>query len=192
MILVGIAGRAGAGKDTVGDILIRDYGFAATHFAFRLKQMISDLLGEGIERWADRDWRETVHPRSGQTPRYMAQTLGTEWGRETISSTLWIDDTFRRLDGGKLPRVAITDLRFENEASHIRARGGRVIHVKRPDGQEMISTADHPSERGILVRLADFEIENGGTLADLEEEIAEIVGSILTRDTRSKECRASE
>jgi hypothetical protein len=180
MLLIGITGRAGSGKDTVAEILKTQYDFTVTHFSYTLKRMISDLLGESYELWEDREWRERVHDLSAQTPRYMAQTLGTEWGRQTIHEDLWLIDTWNRLEKARIARAAIADVRFENEAHAIRtAYQGHVIHVERPNGEGIISSPNHSSEAGIEKNANDLVIINDGTLADLSNAVEFAMDLIL-------------
>lgn len=44
MIIIGLCGAQGAGKDTVGEILINEYGFHKLSFASALKDMLAALF----------------------------------------------------------------------------------------------------------------------------------------------------
>ena len=44
-MIIGLSGIQGAGKDTVGDILISEYGFVKLSFGSALKDVISALFG---------------------------------------------------------------------------------------------------------------------------------------------------
>ena len=194
MIIIGISGKGGSGKDTVGEILKEQHNFAITSFAWPIKKMLCEgLLGVSIDKWDDREWREA--PLGGaygdRTPRYLAQTLGTEWGRHLIANDLWLDLALDRLDD-EFPFVAITDLRFRNEADRIRSYPyGHTIHVHRTEN-EGVGNPAHPSEMGIENKDGDFHINNFGTIEDLEEQVAQVVKRVLELQQEDVERNADE
>jgi hypothetical protein len=185
MLLIGITGKAGAGKDTVGEILRDRYGFILTSFAWPIKQAISVIIDEPPGRWGNRKWKEEIYPLLGVSPRYMAQTMGTEWGRTLIDYNIWVKLALRRLEGSAFPNGAITDVRFDNEAEMIREQGV-IVHVHREQCDKM-DNPDHASEGGVLWNTRDFHIHNNGTLTDLNEETGVIVDMILEQQRKADE-----
>lgn len=182
MILIGITGKAGAGKDTVGDVLKTGWGFDCVSFAGPIKAAISAMLDEPEEKWEDRAWKEMIHPLTGQSPRYMAQTLGTEWGRTHVSDNLWINLALAHI--GRW-HTAITDVRFENEAEVIRERG-LLVHVHR-DTVQPIDNITHSSEDGIVPRIIyphDLHIQNTGSIQDLFNEVSGVMREVYRRKER--------
>lgn len=161
--LIGIAGRARSGKDTVANFLIAAIGGYRYSFADPIRSMLAPL---GVDMndpyWQDR--KEEIIPALGVSPRRMMQTLGTEWGRELINPHLWLILANHRLlrDG---PGMVIPDVRFENEAEWIRRYGGRIIHVYRTDGREVEA---HASEAGVKRLPEDIQLFNTGTLEELQ------------------------
>lgn len=146
--LIGLAGRKGAGKDTVASVLTGE-GFSNLKFAGGLKAMISTLLAyqgvdEGtIERMIEGDLKEVPSVfLGGKTPRFAMQTLGTEWGRVLIGENLWVDATMNRAN--TVPCAVITDVRFPNECEAVQRKGGIVIRVQASDQTGPAET--HPSE----------------------------------------------
>ena len=69
-----------------------------------------------------------------------------------------------------LTRWVITDVRFPNEAEHIRAAGGKIIKVVRPS-LEGKQGDTHSSETSIDEIEPDHLILNDGTLADLRAKV---------------------
>lgn len=65
---------------------------------------------------------------------------------------------------------AVTDVRFPNEADHIRRAGGKIIKVVRPSLEGM-QTDSHASETNIDKIDADFLLTNDGTLDDLASKV---------------------
>ena len=163
--LIGLAAKARAGKTTVAEILVNQYSYGQVSFAEPIRQFVSDLTG--ISR-ADLEGplKEVVVPWIGKSPRELMQTLGTEWGREMVTERLWILKAMKSVEDlawGRIPSV-ISDVRFDNEADTIRAHGGVVLHLVRPDA---LHVASHTSEDGVRRHSTDHTIVNDGTLEDL-------------------------
>lgn len=74
------------------------------------------------------------------TPRLALQSLGTEWGRR-LNSNLWVSACLNHIRQTDNPRHAISDVRFVNELTAIRAAGGIVVRLLRGE-----RTSNHPSE----------------------------------------------
>lgn len=167
-MLIGLCGPAGAGKNTVASVL----GWRQVAFADPLYRMISAMTGLPVERLQDRSLKERPIEWVGKSPRQLLQTLGTEWGRGLVSDDVWVKATMHEiqpwLSAGE--NVAITDVRFNNEAEAIRAVGGRIIRVAR--GVFLAGdAASHVSEAGISPLLVDAEIDNSGSLDDLRDAV---------------------
>lgn len=180
MQIVAVTGKAGAGKDTVAEWARRHCGARVMAFADPIKLAISAMLGVDVSQWNDRAWKETPLPDLGVSPRVLAQTLGTEWGRKHHPD-FWVLALQRRLR--LLPNwahlVVIPDARFENEAAWVRSRGGFVVHLDRPGADGKVGVENHASEKGILLRGQDKFISNEGSIDDLHDKCAYVLGPIL-------------
>lgn len=168
--IIGLCGRARAGKSTVAQCLVSYHAYGEDSFAAPIRRFVADILGWTLteletHKEAPIDWLP------GETPRRMMQTVGTEWGRQRVHPDLWVESCVRRAQ--TWPQVVISDVRFENEAAAIRARGGEVWQVVRP-GHESIA-ADHPSEAGIPDALIDRIIVNDGSIDDLYARVAAVL-----------------
>ena len=60
--LIGLTGKAGSGKDTVADGLVKSNGYRKIAFADVLKDMICALLSVTREKIEDRRFKEFHHP----------------------------------------------------------------------------------------------------------------------------------
>lgn len=172
MFLIGIAGAAGSGKDTVADYLVANYGFEKISFAKILKDMLAVAgLGEPVNR----DDKEKNFPGLDFSFRHAAQTLGTEWGRECIDPDIWVKLTLRNLvqDG----KYVISDVRFENEAKAARD-GGFLLHIE-GRGVDLGNLGKHFSEAGIVRKDYDPVIANTCTKASLYVRIDDIMKNVL-------------
>jgi hypothetical protein len=184
-IVIGLAGLAGAGKDTAAAWLVQRYGFVQSAFADPIRSMALILMGEaGIDhRWlTERSMKESAMPGLGVSARALLQTLGTEVGRH-LSPDLWTRHMGLRLgleastyDGDLWPRgqslwprqpvhdrIVISDCRFENEAQWVKNYGGTVIRLHR---MQAGSVRDHVSEAQVMSLPADVDIHNHGLTVD--------------------------
>lgn len=168
--LIGIAGRARSGKDTVANFIVAAIGGYRYSFADPIRAMLAPL---GVDMndpyWQAR--KEDIIPALGVSPRRMMQTLGTEWGRNLINPDLWLVMAHQRLLRNG-PGMVISDVRFENEAAWIRKHGGRIIHVIRPEAKAVEA---HASEDGIEMQDTDARLFNSGTLEELQLSVRELL-----------------
>jgi hypothetical protein len=169
--LVGIAGKAGAGKDTLANALDEYAKFSVASFAFPLKAGLAMMFDFGIDRWDDRDWKEAPLEGLGISPRRLAQTLGTEWGR-MLDPGLWVRAMERQIESYSDTRVVIPDVRFENEAAFVREHG-TLVHVQRSAATLDGEAAAHASEAGVAHADGDLFVYNDGTL---EEYTSKCIG----------------
>lgn len=169
-----------SGKTTVAEYLVNDHGYVRVPFAASLKKMVHALLvsagipPKGADHYVYGPMKETPIPElHGVTPRYLMQTLGTNW-RDCVDVGLFssIAIAKARTEMIKGGRVVIDDLRFPHEYHAIKQEGGKVWMVYR-DGIE--PTSPHPSEGLLNYHRFDYEIHNDGSLDDLRAEVAFLV-----------------
>lgn len=183
--LIGLVGYAGTGKDTVRHLLETEHGFVGLAFADPIRAMLRALFTtNGIdEKYIDeRDHKEaTIEDLLTAQPvtyRQMAQTLGTEWGRN-LSPDFWLQiaGAFiaeQRRRGERL--FVISDVRFINEAQWIKDAGGELWHVHRPG---VAAVRPHASEAEIAHIEVDRVIDNSGSLDDLWSRVDDVMGGVV-------------
>ena len=174
-MLIGLCGAAGAGKNTVAELLTDSSGgpFVQIAFADPLYECVSTITGLPVDRLKDRDVKEAVIPWLGKSPRQLLQTLGTEWGRGTVHPEIWIRIAMERAGQHQtFSGVVVTDVRFDNEAQAIVDAGGEVWRVARPGWRCLADdAATHPSEAGVSDHLIARIIDNSGSLDDLRLQL---------------------
>ena len=163
MKLIGITGKAGSGKDTVADIILQQYPGFKRAMAKPIKGAFKAVFGFDPDQ-LPRDSKEKQIPGFDFSARKAMQTLGTEWGR-TLDKNLWLKLAHENYKFclRKSGYLIIPDIRFDNEAEWVRAKGGLLIHVERPNVQEVES---HASELGTGIP-PDITIHNTGSIIDL-------------------------
>lgn len=164
MNLIGISGKAGSGKDTVAQWLIIKRGYKSFAFADNLKMMAAKGLNIPIKYFYDRTLKESIIPHLGVSPRVIIQTLGTEWGRNTINNNIWIDLLHKDIEVYNDRDIVITDVRFQNEIDYVEKNNGKVYTVVRND-TSAVGISGHSSE---LLAPSDYIIRNDyNTLGEL-------------------------
>jgi len=155
--VIGIAGRARSGKDTLADFIVNHYGFVKFAFADRLKDTCCGLFGWGA-RHRDGDLKEAVDPYLGFSPRQAFQVCGTEFAR-ALNPDIWVLLAERAVAG----LVVIPDVRFENEAEFCR-KNGVMIHVSR---DAALAVNRHASEKPLVKMPLDHLLVNNGSLREM-------------------------
>lgn len=176
-IILGLTGKARAGKDSLALALMSQYPDAVfDSFARPIRKFVASILGVSL-RDLEKIKDEPNELLKGKTPRYAMQTLGTEWGRKTLFDSMWIEWLFRRNADAKL--VILADVRFDNEAQAIKERGGHIVRIVRKD-HAGIGT-DHASEQGVSESLIDLTIVNEGQLSEYLYGAMAALAGILPR-----------
>lgn len=177
MQVVGICGKARAGKDTVANMLC-EVGSKSTLITgganSRIVAPMAGALKSGIRAMfgalPNDDEKENNVPGFDFTWRRAMQTLGTEWGR-SLDQDIWIKLQQHHLEANEdfAELFVVPDLRFDNEAEWLLANGGLLVKVVR-EGVDAVEA--HKSESGISYT-PDVVIENNGDLEQLRAQVKE-------------------
>lgn len=184
MKIIGLTGKAGSGKDSVGEVL-ESLGYFRCSLAAELKQAVLDLdpyvkmdgtrmirLSEIVDAYGMDDAK-----RRFPEVRRLLQVFGTEVVRKR-NEDFWIETLQKKLVSEKVRHVVVTDVRFDNEARWVHgtsAYGGKVIEVLRPSHTDLSAQNGHASELGVSPELIDDQILNDGSLEDLQLMVAGLV-----------------
>lgn len=178
-LIIGLTGRAGAGKDVAALALTVTNEFVSMRFASAIKAGLNAMFGFSDESWEDRGWKESVIGLLSKSPRQLAQTLGTEWGRDSVHTDVWVTCLALKVQrhvqsadkdtGAK--SIVIPDLRFQNEAKWIKESGGLIVEIQRDSDEDETEHSGHSSEDGIPLLLIDHIIQNNGDISELEFDI---------------------
>lgn len=183
MKLVALCGAAGAGKDTVADMLpARKLAFADALYrevaeAWGVEQhvlrcretketptgilAIQSCKAFGFWPWAVENLTAPLYESS---PRQILQWWGDY--RRAKDPDYFVNATAQHIANGLGPLV-ITDVRFPNEAALVRQLGGQLWQIRRP-GYEAGCTG-HASDTDGSEFGPDYVIVNGGNLGQLRD-----------------------
>jgi hypothetical protein len=186
-MIIGLVGKKGSGKDTIGAYLVKQYGFERKSFADPLKKSVAalfDIPFSDIDK-LKLDNKAVisvsmgeVYPReelisTNMSFRRLLQRYGTEAHREIFGHDFWVDQTLpvRGYYHGRA--IVVTDCRFTNESDRIKMLDGHIIKVIRPD---IVDPQDqHASELELTTIEADHELINNGTIDDLYSAVEELL-----------------
>lgn len=186
--LIGLSGYARTGKDTAAEIL-SNYGYQRASFADAIRDALYRLNPEvevtgayqreedgvrlgthfSLQSLVDNyGWENT---KAEPDVRRLLQVFGTEIGREMFGENFWVDYLLNNLPDGS--KVVITDCRYPNEADAVKAMGGKMWRIKRPD---VTAVNGHISERALDdYEDFDFVINNSKDIEAFSKVLGELV-----------------
>lgn len=197
-LVIGVAGYARAGKDTVGRALIEHHDVQRIAFADKLKELLSEI-DPVLETRAVCADLPPGNEHAPTDPRCMSAPLSTwrAWGasedwlkdntdyrgylqdlgagvRTILGEDTWVRAALMDLEPGQ--KYVITDVRYPNEADAIRAMGGSIWRVRR-DGTGPAN--DHASETAMDDYRYDVTLHNDGTVDDLARGTSKALAYVL-------------
>lgn len=181
--IIGITGRKGNGKDTLGDHLVTQHGYKRIAFADALKDACKCVFGFNDDQLYGNS-KETIDDFWQTSPRTVLQFVGTELFREQlfkimpwINQDIWVNVVKKKiLDELKVNpdlRFVITDVRFSNELELIKYFDGVTIRVTRPCANNV--TDIHPSEIEIELLPVNYDILNNTTKENLYQQSTNVL-----------------
>lgn len=176
--LVAFTGKRGHGKTTAArELMVRGYEHIC--FADPLREVATRVYGVTAEEMADPVLKETVLRRwPFKSPRDILQRIGTDMFRSYVENT-WV--MAFKLACDKAAGVVCSDLRFPNEADHVRSEGGLIIKVVDPRKDRDDAASQHASELAIDQIVPDVLLLNDGSIDDLNAKVSAILAQATAR-----------
>jgi hypothetical protein len=182
--LVGITGYATSGKDTFAKSLALRGGFHVMGMSDALLEMarvLNPLLqyDDGQLFELNRVLNAVGYTEAKKIPsvREYLQRLGTEAVRDVIGNDSWTRAAEKRfvslLQEGT--SVAVTGIRFQNEAQMIKAYGGTLVKILR-NGTE--PSNGHSSDTELDTLPVDVVVFNNGSVDDLGVEASKLLRTL--------------
>lgn len=199
--IIGLLGRAGAGKDTVWELLAERHPVMRLAFADQLKQEVCEawccsrhLLDDPAQK-GRRQARLAVHHCSnrefidyavelsmpGMEEGLQARTVMQRWGdwRRAQDPDYFLRPVELAIAMASTPEaspppaaIVVTDVRFPNEAEMLRKLGAALWRIERPDHRRYDA---HRSERLADGFEVDHVIRNSGSV----EQLAKIASDLF-------------
>ena len=198
MRLIGLSGFKGAGKDTVCELIAQECeNVVRRAFADKLKVIAGRSLGyEGED--VEIITAMNLLKNQGYVDSVISSGVGThlsgrrylqlfgQRAREVFGHSFWVDQVlpdpainvespvlqhklFRCFDHAAVG--VVTDVRYPGEAWRVRALGGEVWVVERPD----LTSDGHDSERPLDDSLIDGVLINDGSKEDLRAHVRRLL-----------------
>jgi hypothetical protein len=189
--IIGIYGKPGSGKDTIGNLMVREYDFRRLTIKKPIEDTVRIVFGIDESCLSDRDKREQPLPEwPGWTTRKLLQGVAQSL-RDLVGEHLWAQSLCSRsCYDPKNSRIVVTDIRTPGDVSYIRqyvhAQGGKFIllGVKRPGFGSTTpgGFANHKLESYDLEPECDFVFINNGTIEQLYAQVRAYLGGICIHD----------
>jgi hypothetical protein len=119
------------------------------------------------------------HRFHGPEVRRHLQIYATEVCRDNFGQDIWVQLLARHVARDQPSAAVITDVRFNEEAAWITAKGGTIVEITRPG---IVAVNGHVSESGIDRKYIAHTIRNNGTiaeLADLLDDVLKLTPAVL-------------
>ncbi len=175
--VLGVAGRRGSGKDYLADYLIKTYGAAKHVFSTPMRECLT-ILGVPIttknlqdfstitrETFGQDTYSKVLNARAINDPNPLVIVAGIRRPPDVIS--------LRDIPGFKLIGI---DAPIETRYQRVKNRGEKAEEKDLPWEEFLkIENAEAESQIPACLAVADFMIDNGGTLDQLHARIDEIL-----------------
>lgn len=173
---IALFGKMRSGKNTVADILIKDYQFTEFAFATGIGNIIKEYFPEELVKGK---------------PRYHYQHIGQELRK--LNQDVWINYLLKAVNESGAGSVVVTDGRQYNEAKRLREEGYVIVKVESPEDlriQRIKDSGDvfipeqlnHETELAVDKIEADYTIINDKSLAYLENEVMHLMVRLLANE----------
>lgn len=201
-MIIGIAGRLGAGKSELSNALLFYHNYSRFSFASYLKQILSDVydlpldlfynteaknaklpkpliwdksIASELFKIADIDYLYNIEDRKFESIRDAMQYVGTDV-LQKYDTNFHVKKTMESLDLSK--NYVCDDVRFRHEHWAINHVQGKMFYVISPNNLKIVS--NHASETSIKWYECDYNIVNNKPLEKYKHEFLLMVDKIKT------------
>jgi len=160
---IAFIGRAGAGKTTAAELLVKHFGYERLSFAAPLKVGVGSTLD-----------------------RSLLQSVGV--GVRELCPDFWVNLLVEQFHGGAAEPAVVDDCRFPNEAQQLKVEGFLIVKVEADRGDRVQrlrangklqdeAQLEHESETALDAYIPDYILVNEGDPALLLEGLTTILNA---------------
>lgn len=164
-MLLGLVGDSRSGKDTLAGIFVKSLKYEQRNLANPIRSTLMHIFNsvrpDIVETVLTQGWdiAKAKHPESVTAMISLGQKM------RDINPDIWLDACMKN----EYTNLVVPDVRQPNEADYILSHGGELWKIERIGSKKL----------GMDGLLDEYEfavtIQNNGTLAELEEEVLEIM-----------------
>jgi hypothetical protein len=180
MLIVGLSGKAGTGKDYLATTYMKPLGFHPISMAWHMKLAV---VGKGLASY------DEVFKTKPPEVRRLLQEEGTERGRKVWGEDVWCNTTMAWIrlinEQWGVDRFVIPDIRFPNELAMVKSAGGHVWRLIAPvrEASNGLSAQARQHESEIALDGYDFfDAYISNNPADVDKvgvRVAQLVSALL-------------
>jgi hypothetical protein len=179
-IIIGLSGKIGAGKNAIGDIILKEFNFLEEcAFANRLKETVSAMTNTNLDLLFTQEGKSIIPSGFKQSLGQLLQIVG-DITRNNIDEDIWVNCVLET--NCKFRHIVITDVRQRNEFYGIKKKKGIIL---RTEGDPFLvrknnyakRDLNHSTETALDNYKFDFIIENNGT-----KELREFIDKYGVKD----------
>lgn len=137
MVLIGICGKMGSGKDYIATKYILPY-LRYVKGKTPIQLSFADQIKVNVMTKNNLSFNEMYVKKSDYT-RQLLQMEGTESGRNILGNDIWIKyfNTWSQIFMSRgIDTIITSDVRFRNEMEYIKKQNGIIIKISAPDRNE--------------------------------------------------------
>lgn len=172
MKLIGFVGPKRSGKSVSASILAKN-GYSRINFKDALLKEVKMNFPDLVKHWAQESGLtvdDVLEKKPYEAVRLLLQNYGTDFRRRE-NNDCWVVKWAQTVLRADREQVVADDVRFENEAEMVREMGGILVRVNRAGLEKK---DQHVSETESEKIVCDFEVDNNGTFADLEQALKKL------------------